>query len=377
MMNAVDAGAPPGEEHDELRRSVRRFLQGASPPSEVRRLMETEDGYDRAVWKAMATDLGLQGLAIPEEYGGSGKGFGALAAVFEEMGRALLCAPFLSTVGLAASAILASSDSAAKADLLPAIAGGDTVATLAVVGEGGSWAPDATSVTATASPAGATLDGTRSFVTDGHTAGLVLLTAREGGDVGLFAVEGDASGLDRTPMATMDPTRKQARLELAATPARRIGGAGEGAAALAKALDLAAVALAAEQVGGAHRCLEMSVAHARRRVQFGRPVGSFQAVKHKCAEMLVDVENARSAAAYAAWAADEHDGELALAAPVAKAYCSDAYLRVAAETIQVHGALGFTWDHDAHLYFRRAKSSQVLLGTPAHHRELLARRMGL
>ena len=373
----MELGAVPGEDHDELRRSVRRFLEDASPPAEVRRLMETTDGYDRAVWRTMATDLGLQGLAVPEEYGGSGRGFGALTVVFEEMGRALLCAPYLSTVALAATAILASSDPAAKEELVPPIAGGETVATLAVAGDDGSWDPAATSVRAAASPAGPTLHGRKAFVTDGHTAGVVLLTAWEGDDLGLFAVRGDATGLTRTPLATLDATRKQSRLELAATPARRIGGAGEAASVLAKALDVAAVALAAEQVGGARRCLEMSVEHARNRKQFGRPVGSFQAVKHKCADMLVDVENARSAVAYAAWAGDDGDAELALAAPVAKAYCSDAYLRVAAETIQVHGALGFTWDHDAHLHFRRAKSSQVLLGTAAHHRELLARRMGL
>ncbi len=374
MTATASAGS---EEHDELRRSVRRFLEDRSPSSEVRRLMETTDGYDAGVWRAMTAELGLQGLVIPETLGGSGRGFPELAVVLEEMGRSLLCAPYFSTVALATTAILASGDTVAQEELLPDIAGGRTIATLALAEDSGRWDPTDITVEATRSEDGHTLEGHKTFVTDGHTAGLILVAARAGADVGLFAVDGDAPGLTRRPLPTMDLTRRQARLELAATPARRIGGEGDGAAALSTTLDLAAVALAAEQVGGAQRCLEMSVQHAKERVQFGRPVGSFQAVKHKCAEMLLRVEQARSAAWYAAWAATESSEELAGAAPVAKAYCSDAYFHTAAETIQVHGAVGFTWDHDAQLHFRRAKSSQVLLGHPAHHRELLARRLGL
>ena len=366
-----------GEEHDGLRRLVRRFLEEVSPSAEVRRVMETNEGYDGAVWARMAAELGLQGLAVPETYGGSGRGFADLAVVFEEMGRSLLCSPFLSTVALAAAAISASGDRRAQEDLLPGIASGRTVATLAVAEDSGRWDAGGVEARATASGGGYTLDGRKTFVTDGHTADVVVVAARAGGEVSLFTVAGDAPGLTRTPLATMDLTRRQARLDLAATPARLLGGEGTGAAALSQALQLGAVALAAEQVGGAQRCLEMSVHHARHRVQFGRPIGSFQAVKHTCAEVLLLVEEARSAARQAAAAADAGDDGLGAAASVAKAYCSEAYVHAAAENIQVHGAAGFTWDHDAQLHFRRARSSLVLLGDPPYHRERLATLLGL
>jgi alkylation response protein AidB-like acyl-CoA dehydrogenase len=193
----------------------------------------------------------------------------------------------------------------------------------------------------------------------------------------LFTVAGDAEGLTRTPLATMDQTRKQARLEFGGTPAKLLGTEGEGWPVLSRVLDLAAVALAAEQVGGAQKCLEMSVDYAKVRVQFGRPIGSFQAIKHKCADMLLEVESAKSAAYYAGWAAAELNEELPTVASLAKAYCSDAYFHAAAENIQIHGGIGFTWEHDAHLYFKRAKSSQLLLGDPTYHRELLAQRIGI
>ncbi len=193
----------------------------------------------------------------------------------------------------------------------------------------------------------------------------------------LFAVEADAAGLTRTPLATMDQTRKQARLEFSATPARLVGEDGGAGPALSRTLDLAAVALAAEQVGGAQRCLDMAVDYAKTRIQFGRPIGSFQAIKHKCADMLLEVESAKSAAYYAGWAAAEDSEELPVVASLAKSYCSEAYFHAAAENIQIHGGIGFTWEHDAHLYFKRAKSSELLLGDPSYHRELLAQRIGI
>lgn len=381
----------PSEEHEELRRSLRRFLEDRSPPAEVRRLTETADGYDGRVWREMAGDLGLQGLTLPEAHGGSGYGPVEGAVVFEEMGRALLCAPFFSTVALAANAVCSSGDRAAMADLLPGVASGETVATLALTEAGGGWEPDEVTVRATPTGGGGhILDGEKSFVTDGQVAHLVLVVARSGtppragaDGISLFAVDGDAPGLTRTALPTLDQTRRQARLGLAATPGRLVGEEGRAWPGLSRALALAATALAAEQVGVAQRCLEMSVGHARTRVQFGRPIGSFQAVKHKCADMLVQVEHARSAAAYAAWVAaggaDEADGgdDLAVVAPLAEAYCADACFAVAEETIHVHGGLGFTWEHDAHLYFKRAASSRVLLGPPSHHRELVARGIGL
>ena len=365
------------EEQEELRRSVRRFLEDKSPESEVRRLMETTEGYDPAVWDQMAQQLGLQGLAIPEEYGGSGYGYVELVVVLEEMGRSLLCAPYFATVALAANTLLASGDDAAKKEHLPGIAAGTTIATLAFTEDSGRW--DEAGITMTASKSGDsyTLDGHKSFVLDGHTANLIVVAARTGSGVSLFAVDGNASGLTRTPLSTMDQTRKQARLEFSGTPARLVGSEGAGWSALSKTLDLAAVALAAEQVGGAQRVLEMSVEYAKVRVQFGRPIGSFQAIKHKCADMLLEVESAKSAAYYAGWAASEDSDELPVVASLAKAYCSDAYFHAAAENIQIHGGIGFTWEHPAHLYFKRAKSSELLFGDPTYHRELLAQRIGI
>jgi alkylation response protein AidB-like acyl-CoA dehydrogenase len=365
------------EEQEELRRSVRRFLEDKSPSAEVRRLMETAEGYDPSVWSQMAQQLGLQGLAIPEEYGGSGYTYVELGIVFEEMGRALLCAPYFSTVGLATNAILASGDDAAKKEHLPGIASGETIATLALTEDNGRWDQEGITLTATKSGDGYTLDGHKMFVIDGHTANLIVVAARTGDGITLLAVEGDAPGLTRKALTTMDQTRKQARLEFSGTPARPIGTEGGAAAALTKTLDLAAVALANEQVGGAQKCLDMSVEYAKVRVQFGRPIGSFQAIKHKCADMLLEVESAKSAAYYASWAAAEDSDELPVVASLAKAYCSEAYFHAAAENIQIHGGIGFTWEHDAHLYFKRAKSSELLLGDPTYHRELLAQRIGI
>ncbi|HUP85119.1 MAG TPA: acyl-CoA dehydrogenase family protein [Acidimicrobiales bacterium] len=364
------------EEQEELRKSVRRFLESKSPETEVRRLMETTEGYDEKVWNQMGQELGLQGLAIPEEYGGSGYTYVELIIVLEEMGRALLAAPYFSTI-LASNALLTSGDDAAKKELLPGIAAGDTIATLAITEDNGRWDLDAVSLAAKKSGDGYTLDGHKMFVIDGHTAGLIIVAAKSDAGLSLFAVQGDAAGLARTPLSTMDQTRKQARLEFSGTPARLIGTDGGAEAGLLKTLDLAAVALAAEQVGGAQKCLDMSVEYAKVRVQFGRPIGSFQAIKHKCADMLLEVESAKSAAYYAGWAAADDSEELPVVASLAKAYCSDAYFHAAAENIQIHGGIGFTWEHPAHLYFKRAKSSELLLGDPTYHRELLAQRIGL
>jgi len=365
------------EEQEELRKSVRRFLEDKSPETEVRRQMETTDGYDPAVWSQMAQQLGLQGLAIPEEYGGSGYTYVELIVVLEEMGRALLCAPYFSTVALAANALISSGDDTAKKEYLPGIASGDVIATLALTEDSGKWDESGITLAATKAGDGYTLTGSKNFVLDGHTASLILVAARTGAGVSLFAVDGGAAGLTRTALSTMDQTRKQAKLEFAGTPARLVGADGGGWPVLSKTLDLAAVALAAEQVGGAQKVLEMSVEYAKVRVQFGRPIGSFQAIKHKCADMLLEVESAKSAAYYAGWAAAEDSDELPVVASLAKAYCSDAYFHAAAENIQIHGGIGFTWEHPAHLYFKRAKSSELYLGDPTYHRELLAQRIGL
>jgi len=373
------------EEQEELRRSVRRFLEGKSPIPEVRRLMETTDGYDEAVWAQMGKELGLQSLHIPEAYGGQGYSFVELVVVLEEMGRALLCAPYYASVCLAANAIGNAGTEEEKQALLPGIASGDTIATMAFTEPNGRW--DASGITMEAVPAsdgagGYTLTGTKMFVLDGHSAGLVVVAARRPGTEGtdgisFFTVDGGAEGLTRTPLPTMDQTRKQAKLEFAGVPAKLMGEEGAGWPALSKTLDQAAVCLCAEMVGGAQRVLDMSVEYAKVRIQFGRPIGSFQAIKHKCADMLLEVESAKSAAYYAGWAAAEDNDELPVVASLAKAYCSDAYFHAAAENIQIHGGIGFTWEHDAHLYFKRAKSSEILLGDATYHRELLAQRIGI
>jgi len=365
------------EEQEELRTAVRRFLQEKSPETEVRRLMETEDGYDPAVWSQMADQLGLQSLTIPEEYGGSGFSYVELIVVLEEMGSALLCAPFFSTVALAANALLTSGDETAKKELLPGLASGETIGTLAITEDNGRWDFEGIGLRATEAGSGWTLDGHKSFVLDGHVANLILVAARTTAGLSLFAVDGDAAGLTKTSLPTMDQTRKQARLVFESTPARLVGTDGGAAEGLTKTLDLAAVALAAEQVGGAQHCLDSSVDYAKNRIQFGRPIGSFQAIKHKCADMLLEVESAKSAAYYAGWAAAEDSDELPVVASLAKSYCSEAYFHAAAENIQIHGGIGFTWEHDAHLYFKRAKSSELLFGDPAYHRELLAQRIGI
>jgi alkylation response protein AidB-like acyl-CoA dehydrogenase len=365
------------DEQEELRRIVRTFLEDKSDEAAVRAQMDTTDGFDTAVWTQMAEQLGLQGLAIPEEYGGSGFSFVELIVVLEEMGRALLCAPYFSSAVLAAQTLLHSGDDAAKSAHLPGIASGETRATLALTEPNGRWDEEGVTATATKTGDDWTIDGTKSYVIDGHTADLLLVAARTDAGVSLFAVPADASGVERTALSTMDQTRKQAKIEFSSTPATLIGTDGAGWSVIERVLDLAAVALAAEQVGGAQRTLDMSVEYAKERIQFGRPIGSFQAIKHKCADMLLEVESAKSAAYYAGWCAAELNDELPSVASLAKAYCSEAYFHCAAENIQIHGGIGFTWEHPAHLYFKRAKSSELLFGDPSYHRELLAQRIGL
>ncbi|MAT02212.1 MAG: acyl-CoA dehydrogenase [Acidimicrobiaceae bacterium] len=364
------------DEQEQLREFVRSFLDEKSDEAAVREQMETEDGFDAEVWKQMCEQLALPALIIPEEYGGQGYGYVELIVVLEEMGRSLLCAPYFSSVVLAANTLIHSGDEDAKSELLPRIAEG-TIATLAITEENGKWDESGVTMQATASGDGYILDGTKMYVLDGNTAEIILVAARTDNGVSLFQVEAGAEGLTRTSLATMDQTRKQSRLDFSSTPATLIGADGDAWSTLTTVLDLAAVALSAEQVGGAQMCLDMSVEYAKVRVQFGRPIGSFQAIKHKCADMLLEVESAKSAAYYAGWCAAEMNDELPSTASLAKAYCSEAYFHAAAENIQIHGGIGFTWEHPAHLYFKRAKSSELLFGDPTYHRELLAQRIGL
>ncbi|MET7725115.1 acyl-CoA dehydrogenase family protein [Streptomyces mirabilis] len=362
----------------ELRAFVREFLEDKSPEEAVRKLMESEPRFDLDVWAQAADQLRLPGLVIPEEYGGDGFGPVELGVVMEEMGRALLCAPFFATVVLTAQALLTSGDSEACARHLPGIAAGRTTATLAVAEEGGSWDPALISARAVPDGDGGwKLSGRKCFVIDGTTADLILVVARTVAGPSFFAVDRTAPGVTAVAMETLDATRAMARLTFDAVPATPVGADGAGGRIMAKVLDMASVGLAAEQAGGARRCLEMSADYARTRHQFGRPIGSFQAVKHKCADMLVQVELAEASAREAARLAAEGAADFPVASAVAHVCCSRAYMFAAMENIQVHGGIGFTWEHPAHLYFRRAKSSQLLFGGPAVYHERLLDRLGI
>lgn len=369
------------EEQEALRDTARAFLAEHSSSERVRAAMESELGFDPEVWKRIATELGWPAITIPERFGGLGLGAVELAALLEVMGEALLCAPFFSTVCLAAPALLACGDEAAGRTWLPAIAEGRTLATLAFGGSSGSPEADALEATWRRAGEGFVLDGVARFVLDGHCAELLLVAARRPGSsgaegVGLFAVPAAAPGLARRAHPTMDRTRRLAEVALSGVRVGRDAALGDperGSWALARALDLGSVALAAEQVGGAQRCLDMAVAYAKERVQFGRPIGSFQAIKHKCAETMVRVESARSAAYYAACVAAEEAARLPVAASLAKATASEAFFHAAAESLQVHGGVGFTWEYDVHLYLKRARAGETFLGEPAHHRERVAR----
>ncbi|UGQ11439.1 acyl-CoA/acyl-ACP dehydrogenase [Yinghuangia sp. ASG 101] len=374
-----------------LRESVRSALAVLSPMAEVRRLMATDDGFERRTWHRLCRELDLVGLAVPETYGGAGYSAVESGVAFEEAGRSLLCAPLFSTAGLAVPLLLALDDADANGTYLPGLCDGSTTATVVVADADGrsvfDGADDAKPVTALGTT-DTVLAGTAGFVVDGATADLVLVPAQTPGGVGLFAVRGNAPGLTRTALVTLDQTRRQARLVFDRVPATRIGG-GDAAAAVGTALDVARALLAAEQAGGAARCLAETVEYAKTRVQFGRSIGSFQAIKQRAADLLIKVESCRSAALAATQAAAEalrqpvpeearipDLPELAVAASVARVYGADACVAVAAEAIQLHGGIGFTWEHDAHLYFKRAWSGREMLGRPEQHTRRLAALLG-
>lgn len=363
-------------EQEEFRTSLRRFLESKSPTSEVRRLMATEAGWDAGTWRALSEDMGLTAIHIPEAYGGQGYGISELAIAVEEMGRALTCSPFFATTVMAATAILKAGTEKQKQALLPAIAAGKTIATLAIAEDSGKWTPDAITMSASVDGGSYKLNGTKSFVLDGQTADLIVVAARTAGTSGaegvsLFTVPGDAAGLERKLLKSADETRKIARLTFNNVDAALLGTEGEAAKPLQGTIDIALVCLASEMVGGAERLRQSAIDYANMRVQFGRKIASFQSLKHKAADMLLDVELAKSAAYYAAAAADDGDDDVPVVASLAKAAAADAYMQTAIHTIQIHGGIGFTWDNDTHLWFKRAKSSEVFLGGTADHRERL------
>jgi len=370
------------EEQDEFRAMLRRFFEEKAPQAEVRRMLEEPEGYDPGLWKQMAEELGLQGVHVPEAYGGQGFGFLELAIVLEEMGRGPLPSPYFASAALATNAILNAGSEAQKRGLLPGLADGSEIASLALLEASGRW--DVQGITAQARPEGDALrvSGVKELVMDGSAATRLVVVARlpeSAGEEGvvLCTLASDAPGVCVELLPAMDPTRRQARVRLDGARAQPLGEPGQGFAPLRKTLLQAAALLSAEMVGGARRALDLAVEYAKVRVQFARPIGSFQAIKHKAAEVLLDLELARSAAYYAAWAADEDGPELAEAAHLAKATCAGAYLKAAAECIQIHGGIGFTWENDAHLHYKRAKGSDILLGDAAAQRVALSAVLGV
>jgi alkylation response protein AidB-like acyl-CoA dehydrogenase len=370
------------EEQEMLRTSARGFLEKECPSTLVRRLMEDERGYEPELWKKMA-GLGWTGLVIPEAYGGAGLSYVDMVLVLEEMGRVVLPSPFLWTV-MVAEAIKRAGNDPQKQALLPKFAAGDLIATPAWLEPSALWGPEGITLPGRRNGGDFTLDGSKLFVNDAHIADCMLVAARTGGSgaegITLFAIEAKRPGISITRLKTMDQTRKLSEVRfdgVKATVADVVGDVGQGWRTLSDVIDRGKVMLSAEMMGGAQKVLETTVDYAKVRVQFGRPIGSFQAVQHKCANMMIDVEGAKSAVYYAAWALSNEVPQAPVAAAVAKSAASDAFRRVSADGIQVHGGIGFTWDHDMHLYFKRAKSSEFTFGDATYNRELVAQGINL
>lgn len=374
------------EEQEMIRDTAAAFLAEVSSSEAVRTAMATESGYDPALWQRICGEMYWQAIHIPEAYGGLGLGYVELVAMMEQMGRYLLCSPYFSTVCLGANALLVAGNEEQKSQWLGEICAGQLTATLAFNGGSRSWAADSISASFHRDGDTFVLNGDYRYVVDGHTADLLIVAAREEGSIGeqgvsLFLVPAESAGVNTQWLPTMDQGRKQAAINLASVrvqSASLMGECGQAWPSLSKILDLAAVALAAEQVGGCQQLLDMTVEYTSERVQFNRPIASFQAVKHKAADMMLKTEVARSAVYYAGCVAEEalKGGDLAAelpeAASVVKSYCSDAYFAVAGDSLQLFGGVGFTWEYDVHLYFKRAKSSEHMLGDACAHRERLA-----
>lgn len=337
------------------------------------RAMATEQGYEDEIWQRIYGEMYWQAIHIPEKYGGMGLGYVELVAMLEQMGRYLLCSPFFSTVCLATNVLIIAGTTEQKSKYLNLISEGQLTATVAYTSCNGKW--DAAAIEAIVAKQGDdyVLNGTYRYVPDGHSSDLLIVAARSEGSVGvegisLFAIPADTDGVTRTWLPTMDQTRKQAEVvfkNVTLSSDYLMREEGNAWVLLKKVIELATIATAAEQVGGSQQVLDLTVAYTKERVQFGRPVAGFQAVKHQAADMMLRTEVARSAVYYAACVADESinggplAGELSEAASVAKAYCSDGYFKNAGDAIQLHGGVGFTWEYDVHLYFKRAKSSEL------------------
>jgi alkylation response protein AidB-like acyl-CoA dehydrogenase len=366
------------EEQDEFRASVRRFVAERWPIAEVRRLAATERGFAPEAWRQLAGELGIAGLVVPEAYGGQGFSLLELSIALDELGRELAGGPFFASACLAVRALRNVATEAEQAELLPALASGETIATLAALDAPGAPSPDAIACVASAGR----VSGAKRFVLDAQSAGLLLVSAREPGSrgdagVGLYAVDATASGMRIEAAAGLDLTRKLAHVRLDGAPAQRLGTAGSAWPGLARTLAEGTIGLASEQIGAASRCLELAVAHAKQRLQFGRPIGSFQAVKHRAVDALTLLELARSAAWWAAWMASRPGEDLGEAGAIAHTTACEAFEKAAYECIHLHGGMGFTWEHDAHLYYRRARADRVLFGDPVAHEARLAQALGL
>jgi len=372
-----DVSYAPTEEQELIRSTARQFLEERLGLEKVRELMMSGEGFDPVLWKEMA-ELGWTGLGIPEEHGGSGLSFVEMGVLLEEMGRLLTPGPFFASSVMATSAIreLATPDQQAR--LLPSLASGETIATVAIFEQARNWSPERPATTATRQTDGWMLQGRKRSVLNGADANFLLVTAATDDGVGVFAVDASLDGVAIDRESVLDPTRRQAEIvfdTVTVGDEARLGAA-DSSAGLRRVLAIATIGLAAEQVGGAQACMEMSVDYAKSRYQFGRPIGSYQAIKHRCANMLMNVEHARSVVHHAVRMID-HPAELPIAAPLAGSIASAAYVWVAGETIQVHGGIGFTWEHNAHLYLKRAKASSLLFGGPRYQRDLMGRAIGI
>ncbi|WP_044871734.1 acyl-CoA dehydrogenase family protein [Pseudomonas sp. LFM046] len=371
------------DEQEMIRESAESFLADVSDSAAVRAAMATELGHDPELWQRLCSEMVWPAIHIPEQYGGLGLGFVELAILLEQMGRRLFCSPFFASACLATPALLLGGSEEQKARWLPQLADGSLTATLAFASTNGNGL-DAVQASFRAEGEGFVIDGTLRQVVDGHSAGLLVVAARGRDGIGLFVLPADTPGISRRLTPTMDQTRKLAEVQfdqVFVTADARLGTAGQGGELLDKVLQLACVALAAEQTGGAQQSLDLTLAYTAERQQFGRPIASFQAIKHRAADMMLEVECARSAAWYAACVAEEVlagngdenvAAELPLAAALAKSRCSEAFFQCAAESIQLHGGVGFTWEYDPHLYFKRARASEALFGAPSWHRERIA-----
>jgi alkylation response protein AidB-like acyl-CoA dehydrogenase len=356
------------DEEQALADSVRKFVADRSPLTSLRHLIASGEPYDADVWKQMTAQLGLAGLSIPEGYGGVGAGYSALSVALTELGAGLVASPLLASM-LAAEVLLRLNDETAKVELLPRIAGGELIATLAVASRAGGH------VTVSGSGDGVTLTGTVSPVLNGAEASVLLVPAEADSGTSVYLVDGGAAGLTRTRLTAVDHSRSLARVTLDGTPARPL--AGDAAAALAAAQDLANLALASESAGAMKACLDMTASYARIRVAFGQPIGAFQAVKHRLADMEKSWELGNAALRDAARAGDATPGRFSAAASVARVLLATAYAEAAVDTVQLHGGIGFTWEHDAHLYYKNGLSNKVLLGGPSDQLDRLADSLGI